>query len=163
MPQTERSSVVRVNHSTRTRVEPALLTKEFRQQLLAFRSSNPRIQQLHKDLQQGRNRAPETICAILADAFNDEKPLAEVVSPVKTISDFFAAHAPKLRRRLCELLPLETREEGRMNNTEMRVAQGDLSRPTLVELKREVCELRELLNEMEAAIDAELFGAGPNG
>jgi hypothetical protein len=145
------------NHPVRSRVEPETLASEFRTRLLAFRSKSPRIQQLKKDLQQGRNRAPETICAILADAFNDAKPLSEVVSPAKVITDFFTAHVVGARRKLRDLMQVETVEEGHLNNVQMKIAQGDHSTPTLTEFKNECDEYRTVLDEIEAAVDAELY------
>jgi hypothetical protein len=137
-------------------VDSEQLAGEFRQRLLSFRSKNPRIQQLHKDLQQGRNRAPETICAILVDAWNDSKPLSEVVSPAKTITDFFSSHVGRIRRKLRELSPIETREEGDVNCIQVAIDQGDHSRPTLEKFVKEVDENIAVLVEMRDAAIAEI-------
>jgi hypothetical protein len=60
-------------------------------------------------------------------------------------------------------MQLETVEEGQLNNIQMRVAQGDVSRPALMELKQEVLDNRAVLDELLAAIDAELFKAERSG
>jgi hypothetical protein len=145
------------NHSDRNKVDAGMLAREFRQRLLSFRSSSPRIQQLKKDLQQGRNKAPETICAILVDAFNDAKPISDVVSPARVITDFFSAHVTRARRKLADLMQLETVEEGELNCAQMKIAQGDRSTPALTELKKEIGEYRQVLDEIEAAVDQELY------
>ena len=145
------------NHPARNRVVADVLARELRTRLLSFRSKSPRIQQLKKDLQQGRNKAPETICAILVDAFNDAKPMSDVVSPAKVITDFFAAHIMHARRKLQDLMQLETVEEGELNCAQMKIAQGDRSTPTLTEFKKEIGEYRVVLDEMEAAVDHELY------
>lgn len=149
------------NHRIVTPVERLQLAREIRQDLLSVRPKDKTVSQLRKDLQQGKNKAPDTLATILCAASNHGDPLAERLTG--TVRGFFSARIQKLRRKLRDLLPLETAEEGAMNNTEMRFAQGDRSRPTLIELKREVCKLRELLDEMEEAIDMELFGPGPTG
>lgn len=140
-----------------TEVERRSLAGEIRQCLLSLssRSKDRRIQNLRKDLYREHNKAPETIASLLTEAFNSKREDPETFTA--TIRGFFSARLKRLRRKLSDLIPLETREEGTMNNTEMRVAQGDLSRPTLVELKREIAAYRVILDEMDDAIDAELY------
>ena len=143
-------------------VERRSLAGEIRQALLSLASGSKdrRVQNLRKDIYKGFNKAPDTLTSILSDAANSGRESPETFASL--IAGFFSARTRKLQRRLSDLMQVETVEEGQLNNIQMRVAQGDLSRPALVELKREVRENRAILDEMEAAIDAELFGAKPS-
>lgn len=143
------------HHSMVSRVECEELAKEFRTDLMSVSSKDPRVIQLRKDLSQFKNKAPQTLAAILTDAHNRGQPVA--LRLASTISGFFSARTKLLRRKLCDLMQIETIEEGAFNNVQMKIAQGDLSRPTLVELKREIAAYRVILDEMDDAIDAELY------
>jgi hypothetical protein len=147
------------HHSLVSRVECDSLSSELRTQLLSVRSKDQRVIQLRKDLQQGKNKAPETIAALLTDAFNNKNSAVDGFAA--TIRGFFSARMNRLQRKLRDLMQVETVEEGEFNNVQMKIAQGDLSRPTLIEMKKEIGEYRAILDEMEAAVDAELFGRGP--
>jgi predicted nucleotidyltransferase len=143
------------NHSRVDRVECDSLASELRQHLLSARSKDQRVIQLRKDVQQLKNKAPETIASILSDAFNRGDDIGERFAA--TIRGFFSTRVAKMQRRLRDLMQVETVQEGEFNNVQMKIAQGDLSRPTLMEMKKEIGEYRAILDEMDVAIDAEMF------
>jgi hypothetical protein len=148
------------HHSMVSRVECDTLTSELRTQLLGVRSRDQRTIQLRKDVQAGKNKAPETIATLLTDAFNSNDPIADRFA--STIRSFFSARTQQLQRKLRDLMQVETKEEGEFNNVQMKIAQGDLSRPTLIEMKKEIGEYRAILDELEAAVDAELYPPARN-
>lgn len=145
------------NHSRVGRVDCDTLAGELRQHLLSVRSKDPRVIQLRKDVQQLKNKAPETIASLLSDAFNSGDDVGERLA--STIRGFFSTRVAKMQRRLRDLMQVETVQEGEFNNVQMKIAQGDLSRPTLMEMKKEIGEYRAILDEMDTAIDAELYRA----
>ena len=110
--------------------------------------SLPACGQRHKDIQAGKNRAPNTIAAMLTDAFRKERNVHTVTRLAHTILQFFA---PQTCRELQELHPIETREQGELEEVQMAVAQGDLSTPTLRKLVEELDEYILVAQEMRAA------------
>jgi serine kinase of HPr protein (carbohydrate metabolism regulator) len=151
---------VATHHSLVSRVECDTLTSELRTHLLSVRSKDQRTIQLRKDVQQGKNKAPETIAALISDAFNSGDDVAGRMA--STIRSFFSARTAQLQRRVRDLMQVETVEEGEFNNVQMKIAQGDLSRPTLIEMKKEIGEYRAILDELDAAVDAELYPIARN-
>lgn len=145
------------NHPAVTRVECDSLAGELRQQLLAVRSKDPKVIQLRKDLQQLKNKAPETIAALVSDAFNNGTPVAERFA--STIRDFFSARREKLQRTIRQLNPIETKLDGELDCTQMAIADGDLSTPTLRKFVEELEEYIAVAQEMRAAAIAELYRA----
>lgn len=143
------------NHSHVGRVECDSLAGELRQHLLSAESKDQRVIQLRKDVQQRKNKAPETIASILSDAFNRGDDIGERFAA--TIRGFFSTRVAKLQRRLRDLMQVETVQEGEFNNVQMKIAQGDLSRPTLMDMKKEIREYRVILDEMDSAIDVEIY------
>lgn len=143
------------NHSRVGRVECDSLAGELRQHLLSAESNDQRVIQLRKDVQQRKNKAPETIASILSDAFNRGDDIGERFA--STILGFFSTRVAKMQRRLRDLMQVETVQEGEFNNVQMKIAQGDLSRPTLTDMKKEIREYRLILDEMDTAIDVEIY------
>lgn len=131
-------------------VECDALERALRDDLLAL----PGCGQMHKDIQQGRNKAPNTLARMIAGAVHTK----QVSRIVGTISGFIAARNPRSRRKLPELIPLETKLDGEMDCTEMAIAQGDMSTPTLMKLKEQIASYRELLDDMGQALDSNLYG-----
>jgi hypothetical protein len=133
------------------------LAGEIRQSLLslASRSKDKRVQQLRKSIDRGDNRVADTTAAILADAHNSRRENPEDL--LSTISGFFSVRTKKLQRKLQDLMQVETIAEGEFEPLQMRIAQGDVSRPTLVAFKKELREYRAVLDEMELAVDGELY------
>lgn len=110
--------------------------------------SLPGCGQRHKDLQAGKNRAPNTIAAMLTDAFRKERNISKVTRMAHTILHFFT---PTTCRDLDELHPVETREQWELEQVQMAVAQGDLSTPTLRKLVEELDQYILVAQEMRAA------------
>lgn len=146
------------HHSMVSRGECDLLARELRTDLLSVSSKDERVIQLRKDLQQFKNKAPDTLAAILTDAFNRDQPVARRLA--STISGFFSARTRIVRRKWRELRAAETRIEGQMNCTELELDQGDRSRVRILEMKSRIHEYRGILDEEEAALDEELYRAG---
>lgn len=142
------------HHSLVSRVECDALANELRTDLMSIASKDQRVIQLRKDLSQFKNKAPETLAAILADAHNRQQPVADRIA--STIVGFFSSRRRQLLRQLSEIMQIETVEEGQLNNIQMRVAQGDDSMPALLELRKEVRENKAILDELEMAIEVEL-------
>lgn len=136
-------------------VERRSLVSELRQCLLGVSSKDPKIQQLRKDVQRGQNKAPETIASMVTDAFNSGNPAPERLA--STIRDFFSAHTHRLQRKLRELSPIETREEGELNCIQVSIDQGDTSTPTLTSFIAEIDENVAVLLEMRSAAVAERY------
>lgn len=143
-------------HSLETRVASRALVNEIRTELLSFSSRDRRIQQLRKDIQQGRNKCAETLAAIVTDPTAD-RPINDRGRIGKRITDFFSAHAPRSRRTICQLNPIETKEEGDINNVQMAIAQGDHSTQALDHLIEEIDQYVPVLLEMRAAAVAERY------
>lgn len=118
----------------------------------------PNCGQKHKDIQQGKNRAPNTIAQMLTDAFKKEPSVPKVTRLAHTILAFFT---PQSCRPLKELHSVETREQGDVDVIQMRLAQGDLSTPTLRNFVEEVDELIAVLTEMRSAALAQLMRSQP--
>lgn len=138
-------------------VDRRSLADELRTSLLtvAGGSKDSKIQELRKSVERHRNKAADTVASILTDAFNSGR--ADPQSFAATITGFFSPRLKQLQRELCDLMQVETVEEGEFECVQMQIAQGDLSRPTLVAFKKELRELRAILDEMELAVDTELY------
>lgn len=145
------------HHSIVSRVECDTLATELKQQLLAISSKDPRIIQLRKDVQQGKNKAPDTIAAMVTDGFNSGSPVAERFASL--IRDFFSARKPRLQRTMQQLNTVETKLDGNIDCTQMAIAQGDTSTPTLRKFVEELDEYIAVAQEMRAAAVAELYRA----
>ena len=109
----------------------------------------PGCGQRHKDIQQQKNRASNTIAAMLTDAFRKERDVSKVTRLAHTILAFFT---PTTCRELHELHPVETREQGELESAQMAVAQGDLSTPALRKLHKELGDYVLIAEEMRAAV-----------
>lgn len=151
------SSPSATHHSCVSRVESEQLADAIRHDLLSVSSSDRYVQQIHKDLQQRRSKLVEKFALILTDGHNRKQPVVRQL--VSTLTGFFGARS-RAARAYCDSSSLETREEGEMNQAQNRVDLGDHSRPALLALKKEICESREALDQLEASVDAELFGSG---
>lgn len=145
------------HHQKISPVERASFADEFRQRLLALRSHCPRVQQVQKDLQQGKNKAPETITLLIADAFNTEKPIDDIVSPAQMLVDYCKARVRRLRRNWHHVSPLETKEEGDLNCVQNAIDLGDHSTPTLARFVKEANEYIAVVEEMRDAALNELY------
>lgn len=110
--------------------------------------SLPACGQKHKDIQQGKNKAPNTIACMLTDAFRKEQSVPKVTRLAHTILAYFA---PQSCRELKDLHSVETQEEGDVNDIQMAVAQGDTSTPTLRKLVEELDEYILVAQEMRSA------------
>lgn len=152
-------SGVAVHHSMVGRVEctSAALEREIKTELLAFSSRDKRVQQLHKDIQQGKNKCAETLAAIVTDP-TSSRPPTERGRIGKMIWDFCVALTPgRVQRRLRDLFPIETKEEGDINIVQIAIAQGDHSTATLKQLVDEIDDYIPILLEMRSAALAELY------
>lgn len=118
----------------------------------------PGCGQKHKDLQQGKNRAPNTLASMLTDAFKKEPSVPKVTRLAHTILAYFT---PQSCRALKDLHRVETEEEGDVNKIQMAIAQGDLSTPTLRNFVEEVDELIAVLTEMRSAALGQLMRSQP--
>lgn len=116
--------------------------------------SLPGCGQRHKDMQQGKNRAPNTIAAMLTDTFRKERDVSKVTRLAHTILHFFT---PKTCRELHDLHPVETREQGELEAAQMSVAQGDLSTPALRTLDKELGDYILIAEEMRSAVRSRLM------
>jgi hypothetical protein len=126
---------------------------------IASRSKDPRVQEIRKMIARGDNRVAETTATILLDAHNSQRE--DPRSLGHTIAGFFSAHAKKALRKWKELRAAETRIEGKMNCTELELDQGDRSRVRILEMKAHIHEYREILDDEEAVLDAELYALEP--
>lgn len=153
----------RSHHLIIDEVERARLAGDVRCALLALHAHvtgrrNRRAAQLHKDVQQGKNKAPETVATLLADAFNDRAPLSDITALCDVIAGFFTAKRRGRIRSLRELSPLECEKEGALNLDQVAIDQGDHSAPTLKHFIAD-CEVNiALLIEMKQAATEELYG-----
>jgi hypothetical protein len=145
------------HHPKISPVERATFADDFRQRLLALRSQCPRVQQVQKDLQQGKNKAPETITLLIADAFNSEKQIDDVVSPAQMLVDYCKARVRRVRRAWHSVSPLETKEEGDLNCVQNAIDLGDHSTPTLTRFVKEAGEYIAVIEEMREAALTELY------
>jgi len=143
------------NHPVVSRVECNTLAGELRQILMSVRSHDKTVIQLHKDVQAGKNKAADTVASFLVDSHNGKSSIADAFA--STIRDFFSARVNRLRRTMRELSPIETREEGELNSTQVAVDQGDTSTPTLKRFIAEIDENISVLIEMRAAAAWELY------
>jgi hypothetical protein len=151
-------------HPVIGQVEQDRLIAELRGALLALRAHvngrrSRRAKQLHKDVQQGKNRAPETIGILLTEAFNDRAPLTDVERVSHIISSFFRSTRRGAVRNLKKLSPLETRVEGDMNCDQVAIDQGDHSVPRLSHFVEELDAYISILLEMKQSTLEELYGA----
>lgn len=131
-------------------VEASHLERMLTDDLLAL----PNCGQKHKDIQRGLNKAPRTLATMLTDAFKKEQSVPKVTRLARTILQFFA---PQTCRALTELNTVETREEGEVNEIQMRVAQGDTSTPTLRKLVEELDEYILVATELRSAALAKIM------
>lgn len=117
-------------------------------------NGDPKIRDRKKDLQKHFNKAPDTLAQFLVHAFNEKRPISQRLTTA--IGDFFSSRSQRIQRRLRDLNPIETKEEGDVNNIQMAIAQGDESTPTLIRFVTEIDEYVAVLQEMRAAAVAEL-------
>lgn len=143
------------HHQSVSRVECGVLERALRDDLLALPAGGQR----HKDIQAGKNKAPDTLAHMLVGAFHKDPSIPRVTRLAHTIIDFFSSAEAKEQRRLRDLNPIETKEEGDINVVQMAIAQGDLSTPTLRKLVEEIDEYAPVLQEMRGAAIAELMRA----
>lgn len=137
------------------------LASEISRCLLSVESDgDPKIRERKKDLRKGFNKAADTLSQFLVHSFNNGKPISGRLTTA--IGDFFSARTERMQRRLRELMPIETKEEGDVNLVQMAIAQGDLSTPTLIRFVTEIDEYMGVLAEMRAAAVAELQKPGPS-
>lgn len=140
------------HHQNMSWVECDALERALRDDLLAL----PGCGQMHKDIQTRKNKAPKTLATMLVDGFRKERSPAKVTRLAHTIIGFFSSNARE-QRRLRDLNPIETKEEGDINVVQMAIAQGDLSTPTLRKLVEQIDEYAPVLQEMRGAALAELM------
>jgi len=145
------------HHSAIGAVEREQLASELRTDLMSVSSHDPKVIQLRKDLSQLKNKAPNTLAAILCDAHNRNQPIAERVA--STIRDFFSSRSKRIQRKLRELSPIETKAEGEFEQLQNAIDLGDTSTPTLKNFVREIDEYVAVLLEMRDAAVAELYRA----
>lgn len=138
------------NHQCLNWVESDRLERLLTDDLLAL----PGCGQRHKDVQRGLNKAPRTIASMLTDAFKKEPSVPRVTRIARTILTFFERTDC---RELKELHSVETKEQGEVDLIQMRLAQGDMSTPTLRCFVEEVDELIAVLTEMRSAALAQLM------
>jgi hypothetical protein len=131
------------------------LADEIRSCLLSVSSSDPKIRERKKDLRKRFNKAPDTLAGFLVQAFNERRPISARLTTA--IGDFFSARTQTIQRKLRELSPIETREEGDINCLQVAIDQGDLSTPTLKKFVEEVDEYIAVLAEMRSAAIAEIY------
>lgn len=118
----------------------------------------PNCGQKHKDIQQGKNRAPNTLASMLTDAFKKEQSVPKVTRLAHTILAYFT---PTNCRELNQLHAVETEEQGDVDTVQMRVAQGDTSTPTLRKLVEELDEYILVAQEMRSAALGQLMRSQP--
>ena len=118
----------------------------------------PGCGQKHKDIQAGKNRAPNTIAQMLTDAFKKQPSVPKVTRLANTIIAFFT---PNNCRELKALHSEETREQGDVDRIQMLVAQGDCSTPTLRKLVEELDDYIIVAQEMRSAALAQLMRSQP--
>jgi hypothetical protein len=145
-------------HSMESRVESHALENEIRTELLSFSSRSRRIQQLHKDIQQRRNKCAETLAAILTDPTADRPP-AHRGRIGTMIRDFFSARTNGVRRTVRQINPIETKVDGEVDCLQMQIAGGDLSTPTMKMAVEKIDEEMSLLVELRTALVWEIYRA----
>ena len=135
------------------------LANELRTSLLSVssRSTDPKVQELRKAIERRRNKAPDTIAAMLTEAHNSRR--ADPQSFASTIRDFFSARKERLQRTMRQLNPIETKLDGELDCIQMAIADGDHSTPTLKKFVEEIDEYIAVAQEMRGAAVAELYGA----
>jgi hypothetical protein len=143
-------------HSMESRVESRVLENEIRTELLSFRSRDRRIQQLHKDIQQRRNKCAETLAAILSDPTAD-RPTVHRGRIGTMIRDFFSAGVHAVRRTVRQINPIETKVDGELDCLQMQIAGGDLSTPTMKLATEKIDEEIALLMELRTALAWEIY------
>jgi hypothetical protein len=149
------------HHRRVSTVELHRFIEEIRTALLGVRAGvrgdrAPRAAQIHKDVQSLKNRAPETIGTLVADALDGQSDPSKISRVAQLIAGFVSSRTRKLRLNIDQLNVAETREEGEFNNAQMAVAQGDRSLPALLRWKGEVADYRVVLDEIDAALDVEI-------
>jgi hypothetical protein len=159
LPRDRRSA----HHPAIDQVEQDRLIAELRDALLALRAHvngrrDVRAKQLHKDVQSGKNRAPETMGILLTEAYNDRAPLSDVERISHIITSFFRSKRQGGVRKLRDLSPVETREEGELNCIQVAIDQGDHSAPMLNRLIEELERNIAILTEMRESALEERYG-----
>lgn len=139
------------NHQYMSLVECEALERAIRDELLALPHADQSTRQKKKDIQAGKNKAPNTLATMLVGAFTKERSVPRVTRLAHAIIGFFEARGEKQQRGLRDLHPIETKEEGDLNNVQMAIAQGDLSTPTLLKLVEEIDQYTPVLQEMRSA------------
>lgn len=86
MPSSNAEGVPFSHHQPLNWVECDRLERMIADDLLSL----PACGQKHKDIQQGKNRAPNTIAAMLTDAFRKERNVSKVTRLAQTILTYFA-------------------------------------------------------------------------
>jgi hypothetical protein len=151
MQQRNASAAAFSNHQFMSLVECEALERAIRDELLALPHADQSTRQKKKDIQTGKNKAPNTLATMLVGAFRKERSVPRVTRVAHAIIGFFESRGAKQQRRLRDLNPIETKEEGDLNNVQMAIAQGDLSTPTLLKLVEEIDEYAPVLQEMRSA------------
>jgi hypothetical protein len=161
MAQTQQALSADVHHRRVSTVECHRFIEEIRTALLGVRAGvrgdrDHRAAQIHKDVQSLKNKAPETIGTLVADALDGQSDPWNISRVAQVIASFVSSRTRKLRLNIDQLNVAETREEGEFNNAQMAVAQGDRSLPALLRWKSEVADYRIVLDEIDAALDVEI-------
>lgn len=141
------------NHRFMSLVECEALERVLKDELLSLPHYDQATRQQKKDIQQGRNKAPQTLARLLVGAFRKDPKRPTRLA--RTIIGFFESKEAKEQRSLRDLQKIETREEGELNNVQIAIAQGDLSTPTLMDGVREIDEYLPVLQEMRSALLSE--------
>jgi hypothetical protein len=152
------------HHHMIDQVEQERLIAELRTAMLALRTHvNARrrdrhAKQTHKDVQQRKNKAPETLGTLLTSSWNERAPLADIERIGAVISAFFRGCRRGLIRAIGVLIPLETQIEGDLRCAEVAIAQGDHTAPMLLRLVDDIDMLSPILTEMKESVLEELYG-----
>lgn len=139
-------------HQVGATVDRARLISELRQLILSISSPDRRLQQLRKDVQQGKNKVADTLAAFLAAG-----PSSKAIAFGQRIIDVVSAGTRQVRRKLRDLSPIETKEEGEFNCLQNKIDLGDYSTQTLTEFVKELDEYIPVVQEMRAAAIDELY------
>lgn len=114
-------------------VEQRHYAAEIRRLLLSIVAPEKQTQQLHKDVQSEKNRAPETVASMIDVAIKTgQESKAHAIA--NAISAFCSFGKTRVQRSFRQLYPLETQSQGELDNVEVAVEQGDESNPTLARL-----------------------------
>lgn len=151
MQQSNAAAAAFSNHQFMSLVECEALERAIRDELLALPHSDQSTRQKKKDIQAGKNKAPNTLATMLVGAFRKERSVPRVTRLAHAIIGFFESKETKQQRALNDLHPIETKKEGDLNNVQMAIAQGDHSTPTLLKLVDGIDQYAPVLQEMRSA------------